>query len=825
MKKPIYLRRPRIEKELQKIFEKPLYIVSAPAGYGKTVAVNRFLRAQRIQTIWLNCEPEDSNQLLWKRLTDQVSAFNKDFGNQLRQLGYPNDAYARDHIINLLLSLEIGRPVVIVLDDFQNNNDKSISALLYAIAKEQIEKLHFVLITRDLGKINYWDYFSRDLCYLLSGNTLRFSLPEIVAYAKLINIELTEKTAREIYDDSQGWISLVYLMLRHMQQNNSLGRDASIDDMIEKTIFNPMDEKSKKTWLKLSILDSFTIGMALYVLEDNSLVNLPEQLFKDNALLDYNPFTKTYTIHSIFKDFLRERAALGQVDCKRIYSRAGHWCLQSGDVLNAFDYLFKAGEIEAILAEMNKEDLPEIHFIQYEKIYRIFENLDDGLWKKYPLAFLHYLRPRLVSGNAKVRQKGEWLLKKMEDYFLNADCDEQFRNFILAEIYIIWHFAVFNDIEKMIMYNKTAAKYLNGNCSCIVTRNKEATFGSPHFLYLYNREPGKLRKTTDLIIDNYFRFALVSNGCGSGCDSLAAAEYNLETGNLDNVEMFAYKAIYKAKADEQLSVVICAVFTLLRYAIYAGRLIEYKKMFDGLRQEVECENDPVLNTAFDMCNAYINCCLQRTHALPKWLREGELSYGYFMFDGVAFKYLVYEKCLLLMGEFLKLDALCEMFPNYNIHYKNQLGVLHNCIHEAIAKSRLQGLATGQKILVKALTMGQKDGIIMPFAENAVYLLDMLHDIAGKGEFAYPDYLNQVIYHSEKYKESVQQLELDKEILSPRETEVLKLLAQGLKHSEIAEQLFISTTTVRFHIKNIYTKLGVNNKVSMLRKARKLLLID
>ena len=48
-------------------------------------------------------------------------------------------------------------------------------------------------------------------------------------------------------------------------------------------------------------------------------------------------------------------------------------------------------------------------------------------------------------------------------------------------------------------------------------------------------------------------------------------------------------------------------------------------------------------------------------------------------------------------------------------------------------------------------------------------------------------------------------------LTPREVEVLRLVAQGRSNREIATELFIAEKTARNHVERVYTKLGVNNR--------------
>lgn len=53
------------------------------------------------------------------------------------------------------------------------------------------------------------------------------------------------------------------------------------------------------------------------------------------------------------------------------------------------------------------------------------------------------------------------------------------------------------------------------------------------------------------------------------------------------------------------------------------------------------------------------------------------------------------------------------------------------------------------------------------------------------------------------------------LLSPRENEVIALLAKGHSYADVAKELQISHETVKKHVNNIYRKLNVNSKVQAL----------
>ncbi len=93
------------------------------------------------------------------------------------------------------------------------------------------------------------------------------------------------------------------------------------------------------------------------------------------------------------------------------------------------------------------------------------------------------------------------------------------------------------------------------------------------------------------------------------------------------------------------------------------------------------------------------------------------------------------------------------------------------------------------------------------------ILDALVDI-NKGGSPMSSHISRKIVNS--FQSAEENSELQK--LSQREKEILDLLSKGLRYKEIADKLFLSTETVRTHIRNIYEKLQVNSRTEALNKA-------
>jgi len=134
--------------------------------------------------------------------------------------------------------------------------------------------------------------------------------------------------------------------------------------------------------------------------------------------------------------------------------------------------------------------------------------------------------------------------------------------------------------------------------------------------------------------------------------------------------------------------------------------------------------------------------------------------------------------------------------------------------------------------VHALELAEPEGFIGPFVQGGPPVAQALADLVKGNRLGSvaPDYVRRILAafarpdlsgtSTPSGTPSVPDIPVEMiEPLTERELDVLRLMAEGLKYKEIAARLFISLNTVRFHVKAIYGKLGVNNRTQAIKAAR------
>jgi len=141
-------------------------------------------------------------------------------------------------------------------------------------------------------------------------------------------------------------------------------------------------------------------------------------------------------------------------------------------------------------------------------------------------------------------------------------------------------------------------------------------------------------------------------------------------------------------------------------------------------------------------------------------------------------------------------------------------------------------------LERALTLGEPEGHVRLFVDEGPSMAELLTRLTatrGSGALRMEEYIQKLLAAIERQAPpgTTQgthpplrgtRAEALHPLLSEREREVLRLLGSELKGPEIARELFISLNTLRTHTNSIFGKLGVNNRLAAVRRARQLYLL-
>jgi LuxR family maltose regulon positive regulatory protein len=126
------------------------------------------------------------------------------------------------------------------------------------------------------------------------------------------------------------------------------------------------------------------------------------------------------------------------------------------------------------------------------------------------------------------------------------------------------------------------------------------------------------------------------------------------------------------------------------------------------------------------------------------------------------------------------------------------------------------------VVERALALAEPERHIRVFVDEGMPMLGLLEAAAKRKRAAgYARYLATLFGKSPRTP-PLEQASI--EPLSDRELDVLRLLGTDLDGPQIARQLVVSLNPVRTHTKNIYSKLGVNNRRAAIRKAEALELL-
>jgi LuxR family maltose regulon positive regulatory protein len=149
-------------------------------------------------------------------------------------------------------------------------------------------------------------------------------------------------------------------------------------------------------------------------------------------------------------------------------------------------------------------------------------------------------------------------------------------------------------------------------------------------------------------------------------------------------------------------------------------------------------------------------------------------------------------------------------------------VLEVLIFRALLYAAQSEAALALDTLHQALKLAKPEGYIRPFVDEGPLLADLLRYAIVRDDMAEDAHWLLAAFDAPATSSVIAQALVDP--LSERELDVLRLLNTDLTGPEIARQLVVSLSTMRTHTRNIYSKLGANNRRAAIRRAEELALL-
>ncbi len=117
-------------------------------------------------------------------------------------------------------------------------------------------------------------------------------------------------------------------------------------------------------------------------------------------------------------------------------------------------------------------------------------------------------------------------------------------------------------------------------------------------------------------------------------------------------------------------------------------------------------------------------------------------------------------------------------------------------------------------VLEAIRLGIRGLVLKESAPRT--LVECVRRVHAGGQYIEPQFLTRAMDAAHRRTPGGQELD---DLLTPRERQILRLVADGLRNKEIALRLEISEGTVKIHLHNIYDKVNVDSRVELALRAR------
>lgn len=840
-----------------------LTLIVSPSGYGKTTLLNQWHSAQKQKIVARFCVPEDkysvnaalSSILLEVRKKTQI--IQAPFFNIFTDDVQVNEQLFIDTLLLVFESIE--REIFFIIDDFQYLNFPNESNILNSLLAKMPSNVHFIFSSRSIPKVNLIPLKLNDDVLIIDSHDLSMSEEEVSKLAcDICQYPLTGYDVKLITNRTEGWLSGVKIALLAINEHgldfikNLEKERIDIMDSFFHDIYTSLSNEGKQFFLFSAIFKCFNQELCDRVLERNNSAKFIRYLMNRSAfIIKDNTRPGWYRYHSLLNDFLNKQLSqlsgndklkklhkLSSLTCIEMneFELAAYHCLlakdddfigeclikccsywlKEGDFDNALKWLDEFGERKLL---MNKSlSLSYAYalifsrrFHQAQYFISLIDDLDSDLFSRDYKDDLEFLKVSLMLFQRDIDVVDRHIIERI--LAQSHASDNRVFSMVIAAYFEMQHGRL-DEALRLAQHAKTILEkkgYVFFQCYADM------------IIALCDRYTGRGIQAIQYISKIYNATKMTKGSMPWLCMNVAmmvvAYEQNNPNKSHEICEMILPYVNHACVTE--LIATVYLYFSRLEFDL--GNTQSARGILEQLNRILVLGKYPRFKSQ-SLCELTRQCYISSDHVMmEKLLNEHSIVLSSSVhggvvngdcFDEIQERYILatcyahglnaqfsiaYEKLDLLALDLLSLGLVSR----YVIAKCNAIVMLYRAGKTQKSLSMFDVLL--QEYSLSVLSRNVFD--------EAPGINEVLVTFSNSGAFHLPEAFLSV--YSNLFNQIKPMVSFDLDSLTGKEIRVYQLLKSGLSNQDISDEMNIALSTTKWHLKNIYQKLGVKNRSEIL----------
>jgi LuxR family maltose regulon positive regulatory protein len=875
---PAVLERNLLVERLLAAREQRLLLLSAPAGFGKSTILSLYrqrLLQEGAVVAWLSCDESDSEpqrllQYMGAAISEVLPSFSFSLNGMVpADVSWPVEALIDAFVVDLK---RLPGDLYLIIDDFHLIRHPHIGQGVRYLMEKMPSSLHLIISSR--YKPQFLAVEHQVVC--LQAEDLRLSADETAQYFNQIKqLELAPADLKLIQQRTEGWIAALHLtalaLARHPDRRAFIaglsGTERNIADYLAEDVLSNLPDELQLFLDQTSVLDEFCADLceALTGRSDSRtmLARLhSEQLF----LIGLDDQQQWFRYHHLFAEYLQGRLS-ARGDSSALLHAAARWC-EDHDfperaikyALRARDYAFAAellerqgagliarNQVYGVLSMVNK--VPA-EVMREHPVFQIFYAWQLAFEQKYAEAeaLIEEVSTRLMQGRGKVMHFGlaellvtaqllkalvllyqdklEHCLKVCQQWLSMVPSNQAIFRASLSCIQAAAHVLLNNFAlaQKSILIARESLQYADSEYLQVMVSMLEALISKARAeLVLAHSQAEAARARVTSVFGPHSRVG--------GPLVLAYADILYERDLHAPILAELPKAMSWRDVATPIELISRGQLVLIRTQFYSGASEQAMLKLDAWLADLQRPGyERVLAFAMS-CKVHFLLWLQRPNeaeriCLQSQRHQDDLPAGRYpdaqFALALALARLALSERRADKAQLLLDAALAKLGDEYQRDRRLRISLLLS-----VACWRKGNDEKAFALLRSTLEEAWACGYRRLFDDDALWLLPLWNAwFAADAKHA-----GAWLHVAERMREQCLRLAVniekfdEKHDVSHREQEILRFVAAGLSNRDIAQAVHLSEATIKWHLHNLFAKLGVRSRTQAVLKGKTMGLLN